>query len=106
MPILQNEAHLTALNVEIAEQALHVEELLGEQKKMVTECFRKLGNDNELILRIKRLDLNISNQPLDTEKGLTMGGCVEKTVGEGGGGHMVVEVYSGPRHDLQYPKEQ
>ncbi|KAK3848909.1 hypothetical protein Pcinc_044319 [Petrolisthes cinctipes] len=64
---LQNEAHLTALNDEIADRALHVTELLGEQKKKVAECCKKLGNDSDLIPRIKRLDVNISNQPLDTK---------------------------------------
>ncbi|KAK3853176.1 hypothetical protein Pcinc_040269 [Petrolisthes cinctipes] len=70
--IMQIEAHLTALNVEIADRALHVKELLGEQKKMVAECCRKLGNDNDLIPCIMRLDLNISNQPLDTEIAITV----------------------------------
>ncbi|KAK4294772.1 hypothetical protein Pmani_032627 [Petrolisthes manimaculis] len=63
---LQHEAHLAALEDEIADRALHVKELLGEQKKKVDECCRKLGSDNDLIPCIKRLDINISNQPLNT----------------------------------------
>lgn len=67
MTILQNEEHLAALNEEVVDRTLYVEEVIGEQKEMVEECHRKLGGNHGIIPCIKRINLNLSNTPLHTE---------------------------------------